>query len=198
MVSASNLTRAAQAAVDLSAILEQQPVLAGALAMASHGYARETQDVDIVMASDASIDEIVDAADEIGLTVKARHSFGGVDLRSPSGEFRIDVLSFTDDLRSLTDEAVEEAVKSDRKDVVFGQEFYVVSLGHLVALKLAASRRKDIGDLVELIKVLMEKARWEEERQEIVGTVRRHLGWYASTVTLNRLAEDAAYELGRS
>lgn len=175
-------------------------MLIGALAMAAHGYVRETSDIDvrIAIADDADLDRIEESAHALGLRTKARHSFGGFDFRTP-GEHRIDVVSLRDELAPLVKEAINEAVASGRKTSLPGTEgeraFFVASVGHVIALKLIASRRKDIGDIVELIKMLMSTGAWPTARPEIHGIVRRHLGWYAASVTLQRFTDDATAEM---
>jgi len=189
-VSVIDLTNATEQAVVLSGALEQPTVVAGALAMAAHGYRRETSDVDIVLAvvvGDPSGDALESAAQEMGLTLRAktyevaftgRHGFGGYDLRA--GDVRINVLTLDRDVPALVPEAVKKAVDSDRRMVLFGHDVFVVSLGHLIAMKLVAERKKDIADIVELIKVRLEAGQWADDRAEVKEVVKRHLGWYAA------------------
>lgn len=195
-VTLSDLTKAAALAVALSKVMDQPPVIAGALAMAAHGYRRETSDVDIVVPvviGDASGDALEEAALSVGLTVRAKHGFGGLDLRAE--EVRIDVLTLDRDMPALIPEAVAEAVESKRKTLLFGHSVYVVSLGHLIAMKLMAERKKDIADVVELIKVSIEESHWNEDRWQVADVVKRHLGWYASRA-VDDLAKTAKEELG--
>jgi predicted nucleotidyltransferase len=195
-VSAIDLTNATEQAVVLSGALEQPTVVAGALAMAAHGYRRETSDVDIVLAvvvGDSSGDALESVAQEMGLTLRAKHGFGGYDLRA--GAVRIDVLTLDRDVPALVPEAVKEAVDSDRRTVLFGHDVFVVSLGHLIAMKLVAERKKDIADIVELIKVRLEAGQWADDRAEVKEVVKRHLGWYAAR-KVDDLVDTARGELG--
>lgn len=195
-VGATDLTNAAEQAVVLSTALEQPTVVAGALAMAAHGYRRETNDVDIVVAvvvGGPSGDALESVAQEMGLTLRAKHGFGGYDLRA--GEVRIDVLTLDRDIPALVPEAVKEAVDSDRRMILFGQDVFVVSLGHLIAMKLVAERKKDIADIVELIKVRLEAGQWADDRAEVKDVVKRHLGWYAAR-KVDDLVLTARGELG--
>jgi hypothetical protein len=195
-VTVSDLTAAMRGAVELSKLVGQPPVVAGALAMAAHGYRRETSDVDIVMPvviGGASGDAIEEAARQLGWTVRAKHGFGGLDLRD--GPQRIDVLTLDRDVPSLVPDAVEEAVAADRRIRLFGYDTYVVSLGHLIAMKLVGERKKDLADIVELIKARITAGTWRDERAGVASVVRKHLGWYA-TRTVDSLARTAAEELG--
>jgi hypothetical protein len=198
-----DITEAIEAAWQLPTALGQTPMLVGALAMAAHGYVRETSDIDvgIAVADDGptrSID-IESAAIEMGLQVRARHSFGGFDFRTPADQ-RIDVVSLKGELAPLVAGAINEAVVSGRSmslpGAVEDRIFAVASVGHIIALKLVASRRKDIGDIVELIKMFMSTGSWGHEAQHVRKIVRQHLGWYASSVMLQKLVDDATTELG--
>lgn len=195
-IGAVDLSTAALLAVKLAEAVQQPPVIIGALAMAAHGYRRETSDVDIalpiVIASPEGQD-LQGLAHEIGLEVRAKHSFGGLDLRH--GNVRIDVLTLDRDMPLLISEAVEEAVRANRKTDLFGQQVYVVSLGHLIALKMMAERRKDLSDVTELIKVQLEAGTWWEQEGDVAAVVRRHLGYSAGSI-LRRLVDDARRESG--
>ena len=192
----TDLTGAAMHAAALVHAVDAPLVLCGALAMAAWGYQRETHDVDIVVPvviGAASGDKIEAAAKQLGLDVRARHSFGGLDLRF--GNIRIDVLTLDRDIPALIPEAVAEAVASNRRVMVFGQKAYVISLGHLITMKLLAERAKDKGDVVELIKMRIDDLRWlSDDRAQVVATVQRHLGWY-SVRTVDTLEQTARAEL---
>lgn len=184
-----DLTNATEQAVVLSRSLEQPTVVAGALAMAAHGYRRETSDVDIVLAvvvGGPSGDALESVAQKMGLTIRAKHGFGGYDLRA--GEVRIDVLTLDRDIPELVPEAVKEAVDNDRRVSIFGHDVFVVSLGHLITMKLLAERKKDIVDIVELIKVRLEAGQWADDREAVKEVVKRHLGWYTA-----RKVDDLAF-----
>jgi predicted nucleotidyltransferase len=190
-VTAVDLAEATAAAVALSRRVGQPTVVAGALALAAHGYRRETSDVDIVVP--VVIEALELTAVEMGLTVRAKHGFGGLDLRA--GTVRIDVLTLDRDVPTLVPEAVEEAVASDRRATLFGHEVFVVSLGHLIAMKLVAERKKDIADIVELIKARLEAGEWSNDRAQVKAVVKEHLGWYAARA-VDDLATTAKGELG--
>ena len=194
-ITSSDLTTATVLAVALSRAVGQPTVIAGALAMAAHGYRRETNDVDIVIPvviGTSSGDAVEQAAAELDLTVRAKHGFGGLDLRA--GDVRIDVLTLDHDLPSLVPDAVSEAISSGRKIGLFGHTVYVVSLGHLIAMKLVAERKKDLADIVELIKARMEEDTWEEDKRDVKAVVKEHLGWYAARA-VDELARTAKTEL---
>ncbi len=195
-VTITDLTTATGLAVALSKALGQPPVIAGALAMAAHGYRRETSDVDIVVPvviGAPSGDAAEDMARQVGLAVRAKHAFGGLDLRA--GDVRIDVLTLDRDVPALVPDAVEEAVASDRRTALFGYQVFVVSLGHLIAMKLVGERKKDIADIVELIKVRIEAGQWNDDRSGALDVVRRHLGWYAARA-VDDMVKTARNELG--
>ncbi|MCI0619085.1 hypothetical protein L0244_39445, partial [bacterium] len=68
-VTITDLTEGARCAVALSKAVGQSPVIAGALAMAAHGYRRETSDVDIVIPfviGESSGDSVEETAKELG------------------------------------------------------------------------------------------------------------------------------------
>lgn len=195
-IAAQDLTDAARAASRLTTALGQPLVVAGALAMAVHGYRRETGDVDIVIPvviGKPSGDQVEDVAREMGMVVRAKHGFGGLDLRD--GETRIDVLTLDRDFPDLVPNAVAEAVQSDRRVTIFGQDALAVSLGHLVTMKLVAERRKDIGDIVELIKSQMDSGIWTGNLGQVFDVVRNHLGTSGAD-ELDKLIRSAREERG--
>ena len=174
----------------------QPAVVAGALAMAAYGYRRETDDVDIALPIVISApygDSIENAARALGLTIRARHAFGGLDLRA--GDARIGVITLDRDMPALVPEAVQEAVASVRTMSLFSQRVFVVSLGHLIAMKLVAERKKDIGDITELIKARLESGLWAVDYAQVRSVVREHLGWYAVRA-LDSFVQVARMELG--
>lgn len=194
-ITTTDLSAAVAQAVALSHLLGQSPVIVGALALAAHGYRRETSDVDIaipvIMAESGHAVEA--AARTLGLTVRARHAFGGLDLRADKA--RIDVITLDRDLPGLVPNAVEEAIASDRRIELFGETVFVVSIGHLIAMKLVAERKKDAADIVELIKARCIEGEWDNDRAQVYATVQQHLGWYAARV-VRGLAQTAQRELG--
>lgn len=195
-VTIEDLHQAAYLAVALARMLEQPAVLVGALAMRAHGYQRETSDVDIVLPviiGDPSGDLLEITADQLYLQVKARHSFGGLDLRTDD-DLRIDVLTLDKMLPELVPAAIAEAVDAKRTTSVYGVKMYFVSIGYLITFKLAAERKKDLGDVVELIKSRMEDGEWDNDKREVESTVRQHLGWHGAR-RASQLAAEAKREL---
>lgn len=192
-VTVADLTAAAGVAIDLSQAVKQPIVIAGALAMAAYGYRRETSDVDIVIpvvVGTSTGDALENAARDLGLEIRAKHGFGGLDLRS--GDIRIDVITLDRDVPTLIPDAVADAILNNRTMSLFGYEVYVVSLGHLISMKLVAERKKDIADIVELIKARMQSGDWSSDRSKVGDTVKAHLGWYADKEvgTLAGIARD--------
>lgn len=195
-ITVEDLTEAVRMAIALTASMGQPTVIAGALAMAAHGYRRETHDVDIVLPvviGAVSGDRLEEEARAMGLEVRAKHGFGGLDLRS--NLIRIDVLTLDRDMPELIPDAVAEALASDRRMDLFGSVVHVVSLGHLVAMKLMAERKKDIADIVELIKERMELGQWDRDQPVVIDVVKRFLGWSAGR-DVTKYATTARYELG--
>lgn len=189
-----DLSEAVARAEDLAAALGQPFVVVGAIAMAAHGYRRQTSDVDIAMpviVGKASGDRVEDVAHALGLEVRARHKFGGFDLRAKG--VRIDVLTMDREVPELVIDAVQEAVAVNRRIDVFGHMAYAVSLGHLIAMKLVSKRKKDIGDIVELIKAQMEAGTWSSEHYAVINVVRKFVG---EGRLVDALAADARAELG--
>jgi len=180
---------------DLLDDLKIPPVIAGGLAVAAHGYQRETDDVDIVIPLTPETSErFLSAAESEGAEIKARHSFGGADLRVPGG--RLDVL-FLYDPPQLVADAVHEAVHANRTTELFGDTVFVVALSYLIALKLVSERHKDVSDIVELIKVGIEESDWPTARSDIRSVLSKHLGWHG-VKRFNDLEAVARSEMGIS
>jgi hypothetical protein len=192
-----DLSEAVRMAAELSAASGHPLVVIGALAMAAHGYQRQTSDVDIVLPvviGTEDADEVEAVAEEIGLEIRAKHSFGGYDFRAHG--VRIDALTLNRSAPGLIAEAVQEAVDSDRQVDLFGTPAFIVSLGHLIALKLVAERRKDKADIVELLKVQIEDGIWAENRSQVRSVVERHMDRDFARM-VDEFAEEARLELGR-
>lgn len=191
----TDLTKILSWTVDLLEQLDITPVIAGGLAVAAHGYRRETDDVDIVIPmTQQQADQFIDVAVGQGATIQARHAFGGVDLRVPGG--RLDVL-YLFDPPDLVADAVDESIRSERTIPLLGETVYVVSLGYLIALKMVSERHKDVTDILELIKVAVDESDWLEMRSEISNVLRTHLGWHG-TKRFNDLVNQAKIEMGRN
>ena len=194
-----DLKDATEMAIQLAALVGAPLVVAGGLALAAYGYRRETHDVDMVLSAVAisgDLDVVAAKAESIGMTVKSRHSFGGLDLRH--GDIRIDVLTLgsNDELRDLIADAVVDAVEhpTERTVNLFGHPVLAVSLGHLIAMKLVSARKKDLADIVEVIKAQMAAGVWAQEQIPVRAVVKRHLGWYVADRVLGELIKDAQQE----
>lgn len=189
-IKAVDLNEAMKLAAALCKAIDQPLVLCDALAMAAHGYQRETSGVDIAIAARLTIVEV--EARRLGLTVAARHSFGGLTLKASGA--RIDVLTLEREVDTLVPAAVGAAFEHG---TFFGQEALVIPLGYLISMKLVASRKKDLADIVELIKARMEAGAWQDdERWEVAKIVRYQLGWYGAR-QVEKLAAEALEEIGR-
>lgn len=195
-VGAKDLAAAVTMASELSLLCGQPPVIVGALALAAHGYVRATSDVDIVipvLIGDESGRDFEEFAGRVGLEVKCKHGFGGFELRA--GDVRIDVLTLSRDMPGLVEDAVREAERSQRYEDVFGVRCLIVSVGHLIALKLIAERKKDIGDIGELIKARIAMGAWGADRPSVDRVLGRFLGWY-SVRKIDSLEREAIHEMG--
>lgn len=119
------------AALQTAAQLEHLGIrfaLAGGLAVGAHGYVRATQDVDFLVGDEAF--------EHRGLLVTFK---AGVPIEV--GGIRIDYLSPT-----ALGEHLSQALEQP------GERLPVVPLPALIFMKLVANRRKDLLDVVELIK----------------------------------------------
>ncbi|MBI3929299.1 MAG: hypothetical protein HY319_27380 [Armatimonadetes bacterium] len=104
--------------------------LAGGLAVGAHGYVRATVDVDFLVGDEAFEHQGTLVTFKPGVPIQV-------------GAIQIDYLSPAA-LGPHLEEAIEAPVRS--------QDLPVVSVEVLVYMKLAARRRKDLVDVVELLK----------------------------------------------
>ncbi len=139
--------------------------VAGGLAMQIYGSDRLTMDVDFV--ADRKIE---------GLPVQGEITFGGDKLLSPDG-VPVDWIVREDGYAPLYEEALLKA------EEVEGQEYKVVTLPYLAAMKLVAGRPKDELDLMGVL--VSDDLDVEETR----GIILKHLGQYAADDFGSRVAE---------
>ncbi len=121
--------------------------LAGGLAVGAHGYIRATTDVDFLVGEEAF--------DHQGLLVAFK---AGVPIEV--GGIRIDYLSPV---------ALGSQLEEDLNHPQTSEGLAVVSIESLIYMKLVAKRRKDLLDVVELIKAGANEA-----------SVRNYLNQYAA------------------
>lgn len=131
--------------------------LIGAAALAVHGYARGTEDVDLatVVGPDTGLRAVAGALADAGLETELRlpdedDPLGGVlVIRGPGGDSDVvEVVNFLNPLRPRTNPA---AMAIARAYPLEGVQLRCVALADLVALKLYAGSRSDLADIVQLL-----------------------------------------------
>jgi hypothetical protein len=145
----------------LVTILEERRVphaLVGAAALAAHGYARATEDVDVGIVT-VDLDQLRAIADDARgrLRVDAELSLpdgddplGGVVTLTGAGVRQVQLINFVNPL-AVGDHPGREGVHRAEPLVVAGASVGVVDLHHLVAMKLFAGGLKSQADIVELL-----------------------------------------------
>lgn len=148
-------------------------LLVGGFAMQHYGSDRLTGDLDFAARAVPS-----------ALPVLGSLEFGGVQSQTPSG-VPLDFIVRADDYAPLYEEAVVAATVNAELGVK------IVRPEHLVAMKMAAGRGKDLLDLKFLLaqEGLVELGRARE-------IVRKHLGPYAAR-EFDRLLDEVAWEKAR-
>ncbi|MEZ4410029.1 MAG: hypothetical protein R3A52_26675 [Polyangiales bacterium] len=142
---------------DLLASRGARSVIIGAAAMAVHGYARATRDLDL-----AVVGVPLPTLREVASELRARGyevSLGEPDAADPLGgvlrvdvddELRVDVVNFGNPWTGAT-RSVGEAALDAPSVALKGRRLAVVELVPLVLLKLAAGSRFDLRDAAELL-----------------------------------------------
>ena len=144
---------------EMARLARQQGIRAavvGGLAMQIYGSDRLTMDVDFI--ADRSIQ---------GPSVRDKVAFGGDKLLASQG-VPVDWIVRADAYKALYEEALGKA------EAVEGQDYLVVTLPYLAAMKMAARRDKDFLDLTELL------SSGDLDVKEARRIIRRHLGEYAA------------------
>ncbi len=127
-------------------------LLIGALALAAHGYVRETRDVDL--GSNASLPRLRAIADQLrrkGYVVELREPDGDdplsgvLDVSGPFG--LVQVVSFGGTFPAVIRDAAEHATLV----VAPGSSLRIVPLPQLVAMKLYAGGLRSKADVAELL-----------------------------------------------
>ncbi len=140
-------------------ILQQHEIPAaviGAVALAAHGYPRATRDFDLATNVDPfpTFRRLEEVLRREGFEVPdADDSLGGV-LRVKGDNFeRVEVVNFYNPWPGARDGTVlaREALREARMPLSPESPLRVVSLTHLIALKLYAGGGKSKGDVVELL-----------------------------------------------
>ncbi len=144
-------------------LLQQREIssaVIGAAALAAHGYPRATRDFDLATNVDPfpTFRHLEEVLRREGFEVQfdapdADDSLGGV-LRVKGGNFeRVEVVNFYNPWPGARDASVlaREALREARMPLSPESPLRVVSLPHLIALKLYAGGGKSKGDVVELL-----------------------------------------------
>ncbi len=145
-------------------------VLVGGLAVALHGYQRVTMDVDVVLAMDSeNVQKFLSAAKAVGL-----HPTVPVPLDALAQPEMLEqwyrekgMLAFSlrgaETMATVLDILVKPAIpfaelRRDAIEVEVGTiRIPVASIGHLIAMKTATGRSKDLIDIEELQKLQAKK-----------------------------------------
>ncbi len=131
--------------------------LIGAGALAVHGYARATEDLDLAVATDpfSTLRTLrATLATELGcdavlLTPDADDPLGGVLTLTSEMFATIQIVNFFNPLAGGTNPGAEAITTA--ANLIAGASLRVVDLPHLVALKLYAGGRKSELDVLELL-----------------------------------------------
>ena len=171
-----DIRSAVDEALVLFASLGIEPVLIGGVALAVHGIERFTKDVDfaVTVAESALCEARIADRAPVPLTI------GGVSMQTSSG-VRVDLIVRRFEFQALFEEAITVARARGKLVTIGMHRIHVVPLTYLVALKMAAGRPADEGDLSRI--VLRDDLNYEEARD----VVYRHLGVFAAR-WLDRLA----------
>ena len=135
---------------------DAEAVVIGAMALAVHGYPRDTVDLDLAVAvAPRVLHEVAAALAGRGLRVEVRDPdaadpLGGVlDVVAPRAEL-VQVVNFANPPSGGFPRLVESAVAS-AETLVEGRSLKVVDVYHLVAFKLYAGGAKSALDIRELL-----------------------------------------------
>ncbi len=125
-------------------------VVIGGIAAIVHGVPRTTFDVDLLVeATPQNAARLLDALRDAGI--------GSADLTTPQGVLEHEITVFKDVLRidvQTRTPGVEfsDAWRDRVEREVAGVRYWIVSLDHLVAMKRAAGRPKDLEDVRVLVR----------------------------------------------
>lgn len=156
---APDIEQTLRVASDVAEVLRQHgraTVVIGAMALAVHGYARDTVDFDLAVAAPPEeLDRVAESLRARGYEVDVRRPepddpLGGVlDVRSPGADL-VQVVNFSNPpaggFPRLVEDSIEEATA-----LVPGGPLRVVDPYHLIAFKLYAGGPKSKLDILELL-----------------------------------------------
>lgn len=156
--------------------------LIGGLALEAWGIARATKDADFAVpvgCAEKAADEL--AAENVE---RRRLRIGGVAVRDDARNLRIDFIDRRVHLAELFRQAIEEASAARRVTAVRELEVPLVSLEHLLAMKMASGEPKDDADVRRILR--LEELDYGKART----IVDEHLG-FATANRLDTMARDA-------
>jgi hypothetical protein len=155
----TQLQRTLDVASQVVAVLREHQldaVVIGAMALAVHGYPRDTVDFDLAVAMEPRLlVPVAEALRRRGLDVKVRQPdpndpLGGVlDVQAPGADL-VQVVNFDNPPASGFPRLVRDAL-ADAVELVPGHPLRVVDPYHLVAFKLYAGGPKSKLDVLELL-----------------------------------------------
>jgi hypothetical protein len=158
--------------------------LIGGLALDAYGIPRATKDADFAVPVGAA-EEAAQRLAAQGAVVRPLR-IGGVGIRDEGRKLRIDLIDRRFHFARLFEEAIQHAAEHGSRARISGREFPVVSLEHLLAMKLVSGEPKDDIDARRILQ--LEALDYRDAR----AIVERHLG----PASANRL-DAMARELGR-
>jgi hypothetical protein len=152
--------------------------------MEAWGISRATKDVDVAV----PVGSAEPAAEWLNAEGVERRSLriGGVAIRDESRHLRIDFIDRRFHLARLFGEAIDDAAAVGRVTIVGDLEVPLVSLEHLLAMKLASGEPKDDADIRRILR--LDTLNYPKAR----ALAQEHLGF----ATANRL-DAMAREAGR-
>ncbi len=156
--------------------------LIGGLALEAWGIQRATKDADFAV----PVGSAEMAADQLAAKTAQIHPLriGGVAVRDETRNLRIDFIDRRVHLAGLFRHAIEEASASGRVTIVRDLEVPLVSLEHLLAMKMASGEPKDDADVRRILR--LEILDYGKAR----ALVDEHLG-FATANRLDTMARDA-------
>jgi hypothetical protein len=129
------------AAVEALSEIAARCALIGGLALDAWGIPRATRDVDLAVpvgAAEPAAERIRRPATEVRPLL-----IGGVAVREPERNLRIDLIDRRFHFGALFADAIAEAAAAGRRARVGGVEIPLVSLEHLLAMKMVSGEPKD-------------------------------------------------------
>jgi hypothetical protein len=168
------------AAVEVLSAVGSPFALIGGLALEAWGISRATKDADFAVL----VGSAEPAAEKLAAETRPL-KIGGVAVRDDSRNLRIDFIDRRFHLADLFRQAIEEAAAARRMTMVGELEVPLVSLEHLLAMKLASGEPKDDADVRRILRL---QALDYAKARLLVDT---HLG-FATANRLDSMARDAS------